>query len=130
LIKPSGIVITNIAYALCVLFIAFAEGIINPFIPWNLVPVVIGYFLTRRAMVGTVPGQNAAWPAAGYNAAGVGTVIFFHMAWLFDWGGMATGSSTSALIFIFLPAYALIAGAVGFLVGALCRKIYIRAVKK
>ena len=128
--RPSGIVITNIVYALCALFIALAEGFFNPFIPWNLVPVVIGFFLTRRAIGGTYPGKNASWPAAGYNVAGVGTVVFFHMAWLFDWEGTATGSSTSALIFIFLPVCALIAGAAGYLVGLFCRKIYTVAVKK
>jgi hypothetical protein len=34
-----------------------------------------------------------------------------HAAWLFDWGGTATGSSTSGLIFLFLPLYALVMGA-------------------
>jgi hypothetical protein len=40
--------------------------------------------------------------------------MFAHAAWAFDWGRTATGSSTSGLIFIFLPIYAVVLGGLAF----------------
>jgi ABC-type lipoprotein release transport system permease subunit len=42
-----------------------------------------------------------------------------HAAWILDLGDTKTGSSTSGLMFVFLPIYAMLAGLVGAVSGAL-----------
>jgi hypothetical protein len=49
-------------------------------------------------------------------------VALFHLAWIFDWGGAATSSSTSALAFIFVPFWALFfAGIIGLVAWGISR---------
>jgi hypothetical protein len=54
---------------------------------------------------------------AFYTIISLGLLLFGHLAWYFDWQGTKTGSSTSGLIFIFLPLYAVILGGIGYLFG-------------
>ena len=101
---------TNIILALMLLFVAFVEGFLNPFWIWNAVPIAIGYVLLARARVRSF----RPIPEFAYVVFGCGLVILAHLAWVFDWGDIATGSSTAGLIFIFLPFYAAILGGVAF----------------
>lgn len=41
-------------------------------------------------------------------------MVLFHIAWMLELGRSRTGSSTSGLIFVFLPIYALILGGLAF----------------
>lgn len=90
--------------------IALIEGPLNPFWVWNAIPVALGYALLLRA-------QRRAFrpaPEIAFIVLSCGLLLVGHVAWAFDWGRTATGSSTSALIFIFLPIYALLLGGLAF----------------
>lgn len=87
-------------------FIAWTEGPMNPFWIWNALPVVLGYVLLCRAQ----RKDLRVIPELVFIIAAWGLVLLTHTAWMFDWRGPATGSSTSALVFIFLPVYAIILG--------------------
>lgn len=93
-----------------VAIIAVTEGLMNPFWIWNATPVVLGYALLRRAR------RRALRPAPeiAFIVLSCGLSLLAHAAWMFDWGRTATGSSTSALIFIFLPVYAVVLGGIAF----------------
>ena len=97
-------------FLLPVALIASAEGPLNPFWVWNAIPVALGYALLRRAR------HNGFWPAPeiAFIALSCGLLLFAHAAWAFNWGRTATGSSTSPLIFIFLPIYAIFLGGLAF----------------
>lgn len=102
--------ISDWAFVVLAGFIAFAEGIWNPFWVWNVVPVVVGYALLRRA-------RRKAFrvvPEWAFIAVSCGLSLIAHAAWVFDWGRMASGSSTGGLVFVFLPIYALVAGSLAF----------------
>ena len=90
-------------------YIALAEGV-HLFAVWNMIPVAIGYVLLRGARRKGLRTK----PELAFIVASCGLLLFAHAAWMFDWGGTATGSSTSALIFIFLPIYASILGAIAW----------------
>lgn len=94
-------------------FIAYVEGWFNPFAAWNALPVAIGCGVLVSAL-----HSRLAYVVGCAVFAVVATllVVLFHLAWLFDWGGTATSSSTSALAFIFVPLWAyIVAGATGTL---------------
>jgi len=89
------------------IFVAYVEGFLNPFWVWNVLPLGLAVGLLARARRRDSP----TGPALAFGVGAVGATLFVHAAWLFDWGGTATGSSTSGLIFLFLPLYALVIGA-------------------
>ena len=110
---------------LLAIFIYVAEGVLfNPFALWNMLPLGLAYLIYRSSRVG---GSKARLYAAyGFLIGSMILSGFLHIAWLFDLGNAKTGSSTSSLIFIFIPVYSLIPGAIGFVVGkgmAVCRKV-------
>ena len=85
---------------------------------WNCLPVLLGFFLlvdglrSRRSLLG-----------AFATFAVIGTLLpaLFHLAWIFDWGGTATGSSTSALAFLVVPFWSIgLALIVAIVVGFFC----------
>jgi len=82
------------------------------FVLWNLVPVVIGGFLIRGAI--SCESSALLGGCVGYVLCGIGFVLFINFSWIFDWNTMKTGSSTSGLVFIFLPFYSLMFGAIGY----------------
>src|SRR5215472_13833340 len=91
-------------------FIAFIEGPLNPLWIWNVLPVVFGYTFLRRAQRRSL----RAAPEMAFLVSSCGLLLYAHAAWAFDWGCTATGSSTTALIFIFLPIYAIALGGLAF----------------
>jgi len=54
----------------------------------------------------------AAFALSAFSLVVALFVALAHLAWTFDWGGTATGSSTSALMFIFLPPWSIVFGVV------------------
>jgi hypothetical protein len=91
--------------------------IVNPalggFAIWNLLPIGLGAVALGVAM----RRRGSSSIALEYFAYATTCISFLaHLAWVLDWNATATGSSTSALIFIFLPIWAL---AIGAAVGAL-----------
>ena len=115
------ILLTIIFGGLAVIVVA-TEGSWDKFILWNLLPLL----LSCAFLLFIAPKKGGRWkdisrqrvvPAIGFCAGATGLTTLVHLAWFFDWGGTATGSSTAGLIFIFLPAYALGLGLIGLLVG-------------
>ena len=93
-----------------VAFVVHVEGVTNPFWIWNCVPVAISYLLLRRAR------QKVIYPLPeiAFFVIACGAVLFGHAAWIYDWGGTATGSSTAGLMFLMLPVYATVLGGAAF----------------
>ena len=102
--------IRQILFLLMVAFVAWVEGFTNPFWIWNCVPIAASYALLYRARK---QGTNPL-AAIAFFVIACGTVLFAHAAWLNDWNGIATGSSTAGLMFIILPVYACVLGAAAF----------------
>jgi hypothetical protein len=83
------------------------EGV-HGFAFWNAVPIACAgaVAVSLRAPRPRLTSWRAAKIAFSVTASLA--VALLHLAWHFDWGGTATGSSTAGLIFIFAPLYALI----------------------
>lgn len=100
----------------CALYIAFVEGV-NPLVLWNGLPVALGLLAARGLRRG--PRNPAAvGAAAGFVLGSAGTSVVGHAAWQLDAGGIASATSTSAILPLLLPMYALGIGLVGALLGA------------
>ena len=110
---------------LCSVFIVIAEGVtINIFTLWNLVPIVICYYLFRLAIK---ENRVALYGGAiGYTLLGVGLLLFIHAAWYFDLDGTSTGASTGGLIFIFIPICSCAFGGIGYGIGFFIGRLFTR----
>ena len=100
--------------------VVFVEGVLNPFTVWNLAPLAIAGLALWRGR-----GRILA-VALVFALVTLVPIVYFHLAWLMDWDRIKTGSSTSALIFIFLPVYALVIGAVAALIASLAMALFAR----
>jgi len=92
--------ILAIPFLLTIVLVAYVQG---GFTIWNALPVVLGFGVLLYGL------QARSSEAVGCIAFGVSVTLLmalFHLAWLFDWGGTATGSSTAALSLIFVPFWA------------------------
>ena len=108
-----------VALALTAVLVAYVGGVTNPFTVWNLVPLVVAAAVKYCAL----PTSLAA---IGFALLTCTVVVVAHLAWLFDWGSTATGSSTAGLMFVTLPVLALLAGGVGWLTGWMMGRIVLR----
>jgi hypothetical protein len=102
--------VRQVLFLLMAAFVASVEGITNPFWIWNCVPIAASYVLLWRAR----KQATNPLPAIAFFAIACGAVLFVHAAWLYDWNGIASGSSTAGLMFIVLPVYACVLGAAAF----------------
>ena len=83
----------------------FLEGIpINPFAFWNMVPLFLGLIVVKKGIKDS--SYTTKFGSVGFAVGAIILVFFAHFAWFFDWWETQTGSSTSGLIFIFIPLYA------------------------
>jgi hypothetical protein len=109
-----------IIYALlaaCALYIAIAEGGLHAVALWNCLPVALGLVVAGRLRHrARAPGPIGA--AVGFLIGSLGLSLIGHAAWQLDLGGTATASSTSGLLLIILPLYAVAAGLAGSVLGA------------
>lgn len=102
--------VRQILFLLMAAFVAYVEGIANLFWIWNCVPIVASYlFLSRARQKGMNP-----LPEVSFFLIACGAVLFAHAAWLYDWGGITTRSSTAGLMFVVLPVYASVLGGAAF----------------
>jgi len=102
--------VRQLLFLLMAAFVAYVEGFTNPLWIWNCIPVAASYWLLSRARrTGTNP-----FPEIAFYVVACGIVLFAHAAWLFDWGGTATGSSSAGLMFVVLPVYACVLGGAAF----------------
>jgi len=96
-------------FLLAIAFVVYAEGSFTGFAVWNALPVAVGFgalYAGRHARLATAVGCTV------FAVAATLLVALFHLAWWLDWGGTATGSSTSALAFVFVPAWACLLAAI------------------
>jgi hypothetical protein len=80
---------------------------LDSFALWNLTPVAIA---AAAALFIRFVRRADSRIFSAFSFATLACVTLLHLAWRFDWGGTATGSSTSGLIFIFAPIYAMVVG--------------------
>lgn len=106
-------------FVLAIALIVYTEDSFSGFTVWNALPVAMGLgavLATRRSRPAVLVGCTA------FAATATLLVVLFHLAWFFDWDGTATGSSTSALAFVFVPPWAcLFAGIAGVLAWGIVR---------
>lgn len=97
-------------FVLMVAFVAWVEGFTSPLWIWNCVPIAVSYVLLSQAR----QQHLNPLPGIAFFVVASGTVLLAHAAWLYDWNGIATGSSTAGLMFIMLPVYATALGAAAY----------------
>lgn len=100
---------------LVAVLVVWVEGAANPVTVWNILPLLLAWLLVHRAagraQEPPSPQEGRSGPVAAFSLAVVAVVGSAHLAWVFDWRGTATGSSTAALLFVVLPVLAVFAGA-------------------
>lgn len=116
--------LVHLLLALTAGLVVVVGDVFVPWTAWNLVPVVVAWLAFHRTR------HRASRPAAAAFALGVAAVVAAgHLAWLFDWGGTATGGSTSALMFVILPVVALVVGGLAALAGGTISAPFLRGSK-
>jgi hypothetical protein len=55
----------------------------------------------------------------GFSFGAAGLILWGNIMWVFDIAKTATGSSTAGLMFLFLPAWAVILGAIAAVLGGI-----------
>ena len=114
--------ILSVPFLLVVALVVYTEGF-NGFTIWNALPVAIGF----GVLVSGLRSRGAT--AAGCIAFAVSVtalVAFSHLAWLFDWGSIASSSSTSALAFIFIPFWVILFAGIVALVAWIVGRVVLR----
>ena len=116
--------ILSVPFLLVVALVVYTEGF-NGFTIWNALPVAIGFGVLCTGL------RSRGATAAGCIAFAVSVTVLvalFHLAWLFDWGSIASSSSTSALAFIFIPFWVILfAGIIGLVAWVVGRVVLRRA---
>lgn len=107
MIRITGIV----TLVVCALLVVYGEGL-HWLALWNLLPLVPAGLAVFR---GTGAGRTT-WSAVVFAGLTTFAIALIHAAWVFDWGGTQTGSSTAGLIFLFSPIYSIFLGTCGWAV--------------
>lgn len=112
----------SLPFLVAIALVGYTEGHFTGFFIWNALPIAVGLGMllaARRASRAAVAG------CAAFAVSATLLVVAFHLAWFFDWGRTATGSSTSALAFIFVPLWAyVLSGIIGLLAWIASRMIH------
>ena len=85
---------------LCLWPVFHVGGFQNGFTYYNAFPVIVAFMalgLSRSSIISITFGAVCA-----------GIPVLGHLAWIFDWGKTQTGSSTSGLIFLVIPFWAIL----------------------
>ncbi len=97
-----------IALLLLAYFIYFTEGVpINMFTFWNMLPLFVSLLIYQF---------GSPYSAYSFLLGSMMLSVYLHLAWMFSWGDI-NSDSTSALIFVVIPIFSLIAGGIGYAVG-------------
>jgi hypothetical protein len=83
---------------------------------WGCTPMLLALWLVFAARHS---GPTMRFAGYGFSVGTAGVVLLGHIMWAFDIGKTATGSSTSALMFLFLPPWAVIVGAMAAVLGGI-----------
>lgn len=113
-LSRSALCLLAIPYLLVLALIIYAERAASLVVIWNCLPVAAAFFIL-------------VWGLHGRAARVVATIVFslvvlsmeglIHLAWEFNWGKVKTGSSTSGLVFLFVPLWAILFGSVAAAIG-------------
>ncbi|TLU61352.1 hypothetical protein FE810_15180 [Thalassotalea litorea] len=102
-------------------FVAMGSEI-NGFVVWNIVPMIIAAIVFNTHKIKDV------WSTSTFHMI-LGIIllhIYFHSVMYFDIGKAATGSSTSALAYIFFPIYSVCFGGLVYLVSKSIKWILVK----
>ena len=72
------------------------------FVLWNCTPLLVAFKIAVATRTCRTSVRRAGY---SFAAGAAGAVVFAHIMWAFDVGAIATSSSTSGLLFVFLPVY-------------------------
>ncbi|MCT6699965.1 hypothetical protein [Rheinheimera sp. 4Y26] len=101
----------------------FLEGILfNPLIIWTALPIYLAFFIFKSAAKAKLTQKIFA--AYFYLLGSAGYSLYYHILWYFDIDGTKTAGSTSALIFIVFPVFAIVIGALSWLFGYFVGVVY------
>ncbi|MCW5558765.1 MAG: hypothetical protein KIT22_13170 [Verrucomicrobiae bacterium] len=103
------IALLAIPFALVVALVGHVQGSFGVFAVWNALPVALSFVVL---VLGVHSGRATRVAGIAFAVTTTLFVTLFHLSWLFDWGGTATSSSTSAVAFIFVPFWACIFGGI------------------
>lgn len=95
---------------ICSILVFILLGI-NFFSLYQLIPILIFYIFTRT----TFKHINGFYIKVCYSLSVIAFLLYplaMQIGWYFDINEMASGSSTSALLFVYLPIYSTVLGIV------------------
>ncbi len=107
--------------AAAALFVIAVQGP-RPTVLWNLAPLILTLVLALLAL-GINAGRwwqpDSRWPlaAAGFAVPAVGLTLYLHALWHYDINATRSSALATNSLFVYLPIYALLAGAIGFALG-------------
>ena len=99
---------------------------INVFTLWNCIPLLLAAITLIPAATRSPHAHRRLrdlWVRIGLAGAILGSMLCVYFTWKFDWWDARTGSSTSALIFIFAPLWTLFAGLIGLGAGWFAQRL-------
>jgi hypothetical protein len=94
----------------------------GPYVLRNLLPPVLVSILAAVTLWrgdGYWAGTGWRWPlgTAGFAIPALGLTLYLHYAYSVNLDGMFSDAEQPAQLFLFLPAYTLVAGGIGFIIG-------------
>ncbi len=94
----------------------------GPYVLRNLLPLLVLMllaFITVRRGGGTWSGGGMRMPLGtlGFAIPALGLSLYLHYAYAVNLGGMFSDAQYPGRVFRYLPAYTMIAGAIGFAIG-------------
>ena len=94
----------------------------GPYVPRNLLPPAVLLFLATVTVWrgnGNWTGRGWRWPLGllGFSIPALGLSVYLHYAYSVNLNGMFDDAVQPARVFRFLPAYTLVAGGIGFVIG-------------
>jgi len=100
-----------------IIILYFLEGVIvNPIFIWTSLPIFIGYSIVAKAW--RTKSKKKLWEGYNFLILSLGFSYYYHLTWYFDVDGAKTGSSTTALIFLWAPIWATLFGFIGYFIGS------------
>ena len=94
----------------------------GPYVLRNLLPLLTGLLLAAVTLwrgEGNWAQNGWRWPLGtiGFAIPALGLTVYLHYAYSVNLDGMFDESERPAQLFRFLPAYTLVAGGIGFIIG-------------
>lgn len=102
-------------FGVAISFYIFEGHLINSLILWTILPIYFG--LLQFYFAYKYQSKKKLYGVYGFFILSLGFSYFYHLSWYFNVEGIVTSSSTSSLIFIIFPIYAVILGYIGYFLG-------------